>query len=462
MESIVSVILAAGQGKRMQSSIPKVLHTVAGSPMLSYSLELAKSLGIKKRMVVLGPQAEKIKKEMSCTENGITYVYQEKQLGTAHAVQQTEPYLINFSGIVLILSADVPLLRTSTIQEMIHCHKNNQASCTLLTANLEQAEGYGRIIRNEQGKITGIIEQYDLIEEQEKIKEINSGIYCFNSKELFIALKMVNQNNYQKEYYLTDVIKILIEKGYLTVNITALDSEEITGINTRMDLSRVSRAFYQRNAFNHMLKGVTIIDPGNTYIENQVEIGQDTIIYPFTIITTGTEIGGSCHIGPYSHIINTCVGRGTRIYSSVVERSKIGNQTMIGPYAHIRPESIIGDEVRVGNYVEVKKSFIDKGSKVGHLTYLGDATLGKKVNIGAGTITCNFDGKKKNPTIIKDGVFIGSNNALVAPLTIGQDSYTAAGSTITQDIPTNTLGIARSGQKNIEGWTEKRNKKETK
>ncbi len=458
MESIASVILAAGQGKRMKSSIPKVLHLVAGRPMLSYSIDLTKALGIEKRLVIIGYQAEKIKKEINDSENDITYVYQEKQLGTAHAVQQANPYLIDFSGIILVLSADVPLLQASTIQKMINYHMKHQASCTLLTTNVERAEGYGRIIRNQQGIISEIIEQCDLSKEQEKIKEINAGVYCFNAKEMFKALKMVNQNNRQKEYYLTDVIKILIENKNIITNIMAQDSEEITGINTRKDLSRVSQVLYQRNASDHMSNGVTVVDPGNTYIENQVKIGQDTIIYPFTIIATGTEIGGCCHIGPYSHIINSCIGQRTRIYSSIVENSKIGNQTMIGPYSHIRPDSIIGDEVKIGNYVEVKKSFIDKGSKVGHLTYLGDAILGRKVNIGAGTITCNFDGKKKNPTTIEDGVFIGSNNTLVAPVTIGQDSYTAGGSTIVEDVPAKSLGIARSRQTNIAGWTEKRNK----
>ncbi|MFW5879840.1 MAG: bifunctional UDP-N-acetylglucosamine diphosphorylase/glucosamine-1-phosphate N-acetyltransferase GlmU [bacterium] len=462
MESIASIILAAGQGKRMKSFLPKALHPVAGSPMVSYSLELTKSLGIGKRIVVIGQHAKIIKKEISDIENEIIYAYQDKQLGTAHAVQQAEKYLVDFSGIILILYTDVPLLKASTIQRMINCHKEDRASCTLLTANLEQPVGYGRIIRNQEGKISEIVEQGDLTKEQNLIKEINAGIYCFNSKELFAALQLVNKNNCQKEYYLTDVIKILLEKGKVATTVTVRDKEEIMGINTRMDLSRVSCILYQRNAYEHMSNGVTIMDKNNTYIDSHVKIGQDTVIYPYTIITAGTEIGKCCHIGPYSHIINSSIGRKTRIHSSNVEKSKIGNNAIVGPYAHIRPESTIGDDVRIGNYVEVKKTFIDKGSKVGHLTYLGDATLGKKVNIGAGTITCNFDGKKKNPTTIKDDVFIGSNNALVAPITIDRNSYTAAGSTITENVPPESLGIARSRQKNIIGWTKKKNKRETK
>ncbi len=456
MKSIISVILAAGQGKRMKSSFPKVLHQLAGKPMISYSIALTKSLEMKKKLVVIGHQAEEIKNAIGDSDNELTFIYQEKQLGTAHAVQQAKQHLTDFPGIILILSADVPLLRAVTIQEMLTYHINHKVFCTLLTANTVQPEGYGRIIRNQRGEITGIIEQRDLKKEQEQIREINAGIYCFSAPELCMALQLVNQNNDQKEYYLTDVIRILVNKGYSVGSVLVRDNEEIIGVNTRADLSLVSNILYQRNAFEHMSKGVTIINPENTFIEDSVKIGQDTIIYPFTIITSGSDIGKFCQIGPYSHIVKTIVGNDTRIYSSVVEMSKIGNRTTIGPYAHIRPESMIGNEVRVGNYVEVKKSFIDQGSKVGHLTYLGDATLGKKVNIGAGTITCNYDGKRKNPTTIQDGVFIGSNNSLVAPVTIGRDSYTAAGSTITTDVPENSLAIARSRQKNIPGWAEKR------
>lgn len=460
MEASALIILAAGQGKRMKSSFPKVIHLIAGKPMLAYSLRLGDSLGIKKKMVVVGHEAERIKAEISNTKEDITYVYQDKQLGTAHAVEQVRPHLKNFSGNVLVLSADVPLLRESTIQKMIHYHVNHRASCTLLTAKVDQPAGYGRIIRNQKGQISEIVEQSDLKKGQEQIKEINAGIYCFRAKELFNALLAVNNYNRQREYYLTDVISILMEKGYTVGNLFVEDSQEIAGVNTRVDLSYVSRVIFQRNAEYHMSNGVTVIDPKSTFIENLVQIGQDTIVYPFTIITSGTKIGKLCHIGPYSHIINTSIGCRTKIYSSIVEESQIGNETMVGPYAHIRPGSVIGDKVRIGNYVEVKKTVIGNESKVGHLTYLGDATLGRGVNIGAGTITCNYDGKKKNTTIIEDGVFIGSNNSLVAPVTIGRNSYTAAGSTITQNISEKSLGIARARQKNIAGWVDKRSKKE--
>jgi len=462
MDSIASIILAAGQGTRMKSSFPKALHPMAGRPLLSYSLELAKSLGVERKIVVVGREADRIKKAFCSYDNEIIYAYQEKQLGTAHAVQQAESYLLDFTGIILVLYTDVPLLRVSTIKKLINCHRKYKSVCTLLTANIEQPEGYGRIIRNKEAEIKGIVEQRDLTEGQEQIKEINVGIYCFNARELFEALKMVDKDNVQGEYYLTDAVKILLEKGCTVKNLAVQDEKEIIGINTRMDLSNVSSIFYHRNADEHMKNGVTIIDRNNTYIDSQVKIGQDTIIFPYTFITSGSEVGKDCNIGPYSHIINSFIGKGTRIYSSVIENSRIGNYVNIGPYSHLRPGSIIEDEVRIGNYVEVKKTFIDKGSKVGHLTYLGDAKLGKNVNIGAGTITCNYDGKNKNPTIIEDGAFIGSNNSLVAPVTIGKNSYTAAGSTITQNVPAANLGIARSRQRNIEDWAKKRKKPKSK
>jgi len=456
MEFITSIILAAGQGTRMKSTLPKALHPVAGRPMLSYMLELVDSLGIKKKIVVIGQQADRVKKVFNSNDNELIFAHQEKQLGTAHAVQQAEKHLLDFTGIVLVLYTDVPLLRASTIQGLIDCHKKYKASCTLLTANLENPRGYGRIIRDTDGNISKIIEQRDLTEAQEKIKEINGGIYCFNSRELFKALKIIDKDNNQGEYYLTDTVRILLDKGCTVKTVNVQDENEIIGINTRMDLSRVSNLLYQRNAEEHMKKGVTIIDSKNTYIDSHVKIGQDTVIFPFTFITSNSEVGKFCNIGPYSQIINSSIGKGTRIYSSIVEKSKIGNYVHIGPYSHLRPNSVIGNEVRIGNYVEVKKTFIDKGSKVGHLAYLGDTKLGKNVNIGAGTITCNYDGKNKNQTIIKDGAFIGSNNSLVAPVTVGKNSYTAAGSTITHNIPDASLGIARARQKNIENWAKKK------
>jgi bifunctional UDP-N-acetylglucosamine pyrophosphorylase/glucosamine-1-phosphate N-acetyltransferase len=460
MSAITSVILAAGLGKRMNSSLPKVLHPLAGKPLIFYSLDIARSLGIEKRIVVLGHQIEKIRDTVNIVDREAICVHQREQLGTAQALQEVEPYLSDFSGMVLVLSADVPLLKQSTLYEIINHHKNSAACCTLLTTKLENPMGYGRIIRNKSGEVVAIVEQRDLSGKEEQINEINGGVYCFNSKELFTALTSVKRDNEQKEYYLTDVIKIMRDRGCLIEGIILEDSSEIMGINTQEELSRVNRIMYQRNALEHMEKGVTIISPENTFLEKNVQIGKGTIIYPFTIITAGSAVGSECHIGPYSHILESHIGNQTKVLSSMIEQSQVGHNTSIGPYAHIRPESIIGDEVKIGNYVEIKKTYIDKGTRVSHLTYLGDATLGKKVNIGAGTITCNYDGIRKNITTIEDGVFIGSNNSLVAPLTIGKNSYTAAGSTITNNVPPGSLGIARARQENIVGWVDRKNKKE--
>jgi len=461
MKTIVSVILAAGKGKRMKSSLPKVLHSIAGQPMLAYSFELCKKLGIKKKIVVVGHQADKIKEKFIESDDELIYAFQEEQLGTAHAVLQTKKHLIGFPGLILVLSADVPLLRPSTIQNLINYHNKHQLNCTLLTANLMTPEGYGRIIRNKRGEVNGIIEQSDISGELGKIKEVNTGIYCFDSRELFKSLDLVSKNNYQNEYYLTDLIKIFIEKGYAVGGVTVADNEEIIGVNTRSDLSRVTQIAYHRNAIDHMNNGITIVDAASAFIDNKVKIGQDSIICPFTVIESGSEIGNFCHIGPYSHVINSKIGSKTEIYSSIVENSQIGDYCKVGPYSHIRPDSIIGNNVKIGNYVEVKKSLIEDGTKIGHLSYIGDAKISWNVNIGAGTITCNYDGQKKNPTVIEEGVFIGSNNALVAPVTIGRHSYTAAGSTITQNVPAESLGIARSRQKNIRNWV-RRSKRETK
>ncbi len=460
MKEITSVILAAGQGKRMKSTLPKVLHPIAGKPMIFYSLALTRSLGKVNKIMVLGHQMEKIKEAVNTLDKEVIFVQQKQQLGTAHAMMEIEPYLGDFDGIILVLSADVPLLRENTLQKLLAYHQTSSPCCTLLTAKLANPEGYGRVIRNESGEIVEIIEHSEATFEQKQIDEINGGIYCFNSKELFTALTLVKRDNYQKEYYLTDVIKIMRNRGGIIGSISLEDPEEILGINTQQELTHVSQIMYHRNLLAHMEEGVTIISPANTFLESEVQIGKGTIIYPFTIITTGSKIGTNCHIGPYSHIMQSDIGDQTKIFASVIEKSQIGNNTSIGPYAHIRPECFIGDQVKIGNYVEVKKTSIGQGSKVGHLTYLGDSTLGRNVNIGAGTITCNYDGIRKNPTIIEDGVFIGSNNSLVAPVTIGRNAYTAAGSTITGDVPAQSLAIARSRQKNINGWVEKKRRKE--
>jgi len=453
MEDIAIIIMAAGKGKRMKSNLPKTLHKLCGKPILDYILKNVNQIKAKRKILVVGHKSEKIKELMG---NKIEYVEQLEQLGTAHAVLQTKDLLSNFRGDVLILSGDVPLLTTDTIKKLLKYHKAKNYSCTLISTILEKPYGYGRIVRDEEGKIIGIIEEVDLPEDKRDIKEINAGIYCFNKIDLFQALEKIIPDNKQKEYYLTDTVKILLRDGLKVGSIKVDDCKEVLGINNRIDLVNATRQIYQKVCEYLMLQGVTIVDPNSTFIDEGVEIGQDSIIYPFTIIEKDSKIGENCHIGPYSHLINTKIGEEVKVWASIIEESIIKDEAIIGPYTHIRPGTTIEKGAKIGNFVEVKKSIVGEGSKASHLTYLGDAVIGKRVNIGAGTITCNYDGEKKNRTIIENEVFIGSNNSLVAPLKIGKKSYTGAGSTITEDVPEESLAIARSKQRNISEWRKKR------
>ncbi|PKP55632.1 bifunctional UDP-N-acetylglucosamine diphosphorylase/glucosamine-1-phosphate N-acetyltransferase GlmU, partial [Candidatus Atribacteria bacterium HGW-Atribacteria-1] len=421
------IIMAAGKGKRMKSNLPKVLHNLAGKPILNYVLDTVDQLEVKRKILIIGYKSDKIRELIG---DKIEYVEQKEQLGTAHAVLQTEKLLSGFKGDVLILSGDVPFLTVKTLKKLLKYHQANNFCCTLVSTVLKNPKGYGRIVRDKKGEIKGIIEEADLSTDKKKITEINSGIYCFNKEKLFQALEKITPDNKQGEYYLTDTVKIL--------------------------LGDASQKVYQKTLQDLMLQGVTIVDPNSTFIERGVKIGQDTIIYPFTIIEKGTKIGSNCFIGPYSHLIDADIGKGIRVWASIIESSTVKEGANIGPYAHLRPETVVGKGAKIGNFVELKKTVIGEGSKASHLTYLGDATVGKKVNIGAGTITCNYDGEKKHKTVIEDGVFIGSNNSLVAPVKLGKDSYTGAGSTITEDVPAGNLAIARSRQTNISGWRKKK------
>lgn len=453
MKDTAVIIMAAGKGKRMKSNLPKVLHNLAGKPILNYVLKTVDQLKAKRKIIVVGYKSEKIKELIG---DKIEYAEQVKQLGTAHAVLQTKRLLSDFEGDVLILSGDVPFLNINTLTKFLKYHQDNKFSCTLITTTLENPYGYGRIIRDQGGEITGIIEEVDLSENEKVINEINSGIYCFKKEDLFLALDKIVPDNKQGEYYLTSTAKILLKDGLNIGNLMVKDCSEVLGINTRLDLANASQKVYQRVCKHLMLQGVTIIDPNSTFIDEGVKIGRDTIIYPFTIIEKDTKIGKSSLIGPYSHLIDSNIGEKVRVWASIVEDSSIENGAIIGPYAHLRPGTVIKKGAKIGNFVETKKTTVGEGSKASHLTYLGDAIIGKRVNIGAGTITCNYDGKKKNKTIIEDEVFIGSNNSLVAPVKLGKASYTGAGSTITEDVPPDSLAIARAKQRNIKGWGKRR------
>jgi len=451
-----AIIMAAGKGKRMKSNLPKVLHNLAGKPILNYTLDTVSQLEAKRKILIVGYKSDKIKELIG---DKIECVEQREQLGTAHAVLQTEKLLLGFKGDVLILSGDVPFLTIKTLKKLLKYHQANNFCCTLLSTVLKNPKGYGRIIRDKKGEIKGIIEEVDLSIDKKKITEINSGIYCFNKEKLFQALEKVTKDNKQGEYYLTDTVKILLGEGLTVGNIIVKDYSEILGINNRLDLADASQKVYQRTLHDLMLQGVTVIDPNSTFIERGVKIGQDSIIYPFTIIEKDTKIESNCLIGPYSHLIDADIGKGVRVWASIIESSTVKEGANIGPYAHLRPETVVEKGAKIGNFVELKKTIIGEGSKASHLTYLGDTAIGKKVNIGAGTITCNYDGEKKNKTVIEDGVFIGSNNSLVAPVKLGKDSYTGAGSTITKDVPAGNLAIARSRQTNISGWQKKKKEK---
>ncbi len=445
MPSLAVIILAAGKGTRMKSDLVKVLHPLAGFPMLGLVLKVARGLQPEKLLVVIGFQKELIRQKFMAPD--IIFVDQDEQLGTGHAVLMATPHLKGFRGPTLILSGDVPLLKEETLRNFVKFHKENQQTISLLTTVLEKPQGYGRVLRDEQGQILGIVEEKDLHLGEELIKEVNSGIYCVQTDFLLSALPSLNDQNAQKEYYLPDIVRKAREESKQVGALLMEDSSEIMGINTRQDLARAGQILRERIAEQHMLAGVTLMDPQNTYIDYEVEIGGDTVIYPNCYLLGKTSLGQKCVVEPGCKIIDSKIGNFVTIKaSSVISESILEDRVEVGPFAHLRPHTVLKEGARIGNFVEVKKSIIGKGTKANHLSYIGDATLGERVNVGAGTITCNFDGQKKNPTYIEDEVFIGSNTALVAPIRIGQKSLIGAGSTITKEVPPETLAVARAKQ----------------
>lgn len=452
MSNLFSIILAAGQGTRMKSKLYKVLHPVCGKPMVQHVVDQVSRLKMEQIVTVVGYGAEKVKEQL---DGQTTFVLQEEQLGTAHAVLQAKPLLGNKEGITLVVCGDTPLIRAETMQALIDLHEKSNAKATILTAFADDPTGYGRIIRNEEGLVSRIVEHKDATEEEKKVKEINTGTYCFDNLALFQALEKVSNDNAQGEYYLPDVIEILKSEGQIIAAYQTNQMDETLGVNDRVALAEAEKIMRRRINESLMKEGVTIIDPEHTYIDNDVIIGQDTIIYPGTIIKGKTIIGSECEIGPNSEIHDCKIGDRTKIKQSVASNSEIGSDVNIGPFAHIRPETSIGNEVKIGNFVELKKSQFGDRSKASHLSYIGDAQVGTDVNIGCGSITVNYDGKNKHLTKIEDGAFIGCNSNLVAPLTIGKGAYVAAGSTITTDVPGEALSIARARQVNKEDYVKK-------
>ncbi|MGV3467123.1 MAG: bifunctional UDP-N-acetylglucosamine diphosphorylase/glucosamine-1-phosphate N-acetyltransferase GlmU [Heyndrickxia sp.] len=452
MTNRFAVILAAGQGTRMKSKLYKVLHPVCGKPMVEHVVDQVSKLNVNKMVTIIGHGAEMVKSKL---DGKTLFALQEEQLGTAHAVMQAKQDLSNENGTTLVVCGDTPLIKAETIEALLKHHEEQNAKATILTVYTEEPSGYGRIIRNEAGFVEKIVEHKDASEEERKVKEINTGVFCFDNQKLFEALQQVKNDNAQNEYYLPDVIEILKSQGEIVSAYQTADMDETLGVNDRVALSSAERIMRRRINEAHMRNGVTIIDPDNTYIESDVVIGADTIIQPGTMLSGKTVIGEDCMIGPNTEIKDCEIGNGTNIKQSVAQQSSIGSHVNIGPFAHIRPDSHIEENAKIGNFVEIKKAQIGKGSKASHLSYIGDAEVGADVNIGCGSITVNYDGKNKFLTKIEDGVFVGCNSNLVAPVTIGKNAYIAAGSTITDDIPAESLSIARARQINKENYVSK-------
>lgn len=451
-----AVILAAGEGTRMKSKYSKVSHKICGKPMVQHVVDCIKNVGIDEIILVVGHKADEVK---ACINGEVKFALQKEQLGTGHAVMCAFNDIDINSDTTLILTGDTPLISTQTIASLISYHNNSNFSGTILTAEFENPYGYGRIIRDNSGDVQRIVEHKDAAEEELKVREINSGMYCFNTKELLKALKNIKNSNSQGEYYLTDVIEIMRKSNLSVGAYKTEDNLEIMGVNSRTQLADAAKVMRGRIAALHMAEGVTIIDPESVYIDTNVTIGRDTVVYPGCIIEGNTSIGEDCVIGPNARIVESIIHDGVEINISVILQSEVKSMTHVGPFAYIRPESVIGRNAKIGDFVEIKKSVIGDGTKVPHLTYVGDSEIGGNVNLGCGTITVNYDGKKKHKTIIGDNVFVGCNTNLVAPVKINNDAYVAAGSTITEEVPEGALAIARERQVNKEGWVEKKNMK---
>ena len=433
--------------------MPKVLHKVCGKPLSKWVIDASEAAGADKVCAVVGHKAETVKEVLG---DVCEFALQAEQKGTGHAVMQAIDVIKNSKGEVVILNGDTPLITAETINKAIEYHKNNGNQATVITAILDDATGYGRIVRDNDGSVLKIVEQKDASKEEKKINEVNSGMYVFDAQSLVYALDKITPNNAQGEYYLTDTLEILLSAGKKIGGYAISDNDEIRGINDRVQLNEAEKIMQKRINEYHMRNGVTMRNPESVYIEDGVEIGNDTEICQNVTIKSGTKIGSDCVIGSGSMLDRAVIHDGVDVLSSVILESEVDEGTHVGPFAYIRPNCHVGKEVKVGDFVELKNSNIDDGTKISHLTYIGDSDVGKRVNFGCGTVTCNYDGKKKYRTTIGDDCFVGCNTNFVSPINVGDGVYIAAGSTITEDIPENSLSIARARQVNKDGWKDKR------
>ncbi len=449
---LFGIVLAAGQGKRMKSKLYKVLHPVCGKPMVGHVVSALEQLQTSRTVVIVGHGAEAVKGYLG---ERAEYALQAEQLGTGHAVLQAKELLAREEGLTIVICGDTPLVSEETLRSMIQLHQEKGAAATILTALLEEPAGYGRIIRDERGFVARIVEQKDCSEQEHLVKEINTGTYVFDNRKLFEALAQVKNDNSQNEYYITDVIGILVAAGHVVEGSILKEEAEAIGVNDRLALSQAEQFMKERINRRHMLNGVTFIDPSSTYIEADVQIGSDTVLQPGTVLRGTTVIGEDCVIGPQAEIKDSRIGSGVTIKHSVLEEAVVGQGTSVGPFAYLRPGADLGENVKIGDFVEIKNAKLADDVKVSHLSYIGDAVIGRNVNFGCGAITVNYDGFNKQLTEVGEDAFIGSNVNLIAPVKVGQGAYVVAGSTITHDVEAGDLAIARERQVNKAGYADK-------
>jgi bifunctional UDP-N-acetylglucosamine pyrophosphorylase/glucosamine-1-phosphate N-acetyltransferase len=452
MMTLLGIVLAAGQGKRMKSKLYKVMHPVCGKPMVGHVIDILEQIQVHRKVVIVGHGAEMVQSYLGTRAE---YALQSEQLGTGHAVLQAKELLQDVEGTTIVICGDTPLIKAETLQRMIEVHLAKKASATILTAKVASPEGYGRMVRDAQGDVIAIVEQKDCSDDEHAIKEINAATYLFDNRSLFQALSQVENKNVQHEYYLTDVIGIMQKAGKTVIGYCTDDEAEVIGVNVRVALSAAEGYMRNRIIRTHMLNGVTIIDPANTYIDKEVVIGEDTVILPGCSLRGNTTIGDDCVIGPHSEIMDTQIGERVQVKQSVLSEAIIGNECSIGPFAYLRPGAKLGERVKIGDFVEIKNASLDDDTKVSHLSYVGDATIGKNVNFGCGAITVNYDGFNKQRTVVEDNAFVGSNSNLVAPVKIGKGAYVVAGSTITDEVMEEDMAIARQRQTNKPGYASK-------